>query len=126
MPENAEKASKYLKAFMPTVHRVPACINDCTTFPDADAVDEPCCDICDPPEPIFHNGKPRKSLQEIPVKDVVTRQLACKPIAEQLSMPWPLVEDSRYMHGFTGEPLHTGAPNIADLGTSAECRAKYL
>ena len=101
LPANAYQASKYMKSFMPAVRQIPACVNDCMTFPDACPREHPTCPICT--EPIFLNGKPRKLFHELSVRSVIERRFACKAIARELKKPWPRGSGSSYMFGFTGE-----------------------
>lgn len=105
-----------MAAFTPSVHKVPACVNDCMTFGEnIQPSNEVHCLMCPEEEPAFSEDKPRKLYYEVTLESIVQRWFACKPIAELLNEQWRQSDNPCYMYGFEGEHRISHQGGIAFL-----------
>ncbi|DBA88538.1 TPA: hypothetical protein ACH3X2_005009 [Trebouxia sp. C0005] len=106
MPVNAYRASKLLKPFMPQLRKTPVCVNDCCPLPAGyPADDETCC--CNPScnQPMFLNGKARKTFRTLSVQSVVKAAFASKDLAAELKKDPPVSSHASILRGWAGMVL---------------------
>ena len=100
MPVNAYRASKLLKPFMPQLRKMPVCVNDCCTLPAGyPADDETCCSNPSCNQPMFVNGKARKTFRTLSVQSVVKAAFASKDLAAELKKDPPVSSHASILRG---------------------------